>query len=196
MHAMQGIFTHTSKTVRKHTKAVDSDGPWMQEVARVQNEAQECMKNQDSDWLKLHEASKEFDLEWAAVQQAKEAENCKTTPDQQRIAHFDVCMQELLRQKADHSRSTGYGASNQCRTGAAKVNDAIKSYVKMKKRPKGQAEYSFNRSIGLHENVLFRADHSGFKLTHKDGINVLEAWGKKVCHTTSAVYPNHPDLQA
>ena len=72
--------------------------------------------------------------------------------------------------------------------GAKQLLEAIKKYKnKTSKRPRGPAEYRYNKSFEEKAKVRFRPEHSGFELSNSDGIIALQHWNK-ICKATTAVY--------
>ena len=55
-----------------------------------------------------------------------------------------------------------------------------KRCVESPKKPKGPAEFVFNRAVEAFGGVRYRAEHGGYELSNADGIKVLEAWDKIV----------------
>jgi hypothetical protein len=71
--------------------------------------------------------------------------------------------------------------------GAKKMLEELKQYVESPKKPKGPAEFVFNRAVEAFGGVRYRAEHGGYELSNADGIKVLEVWDK-IVGAVSLVY--------
>lgn len=181
MHASQGVFTHFSDSLRSRLHDIDKQGPWMKEVGKVM-EAAEQMIVKDDNWRVEHKASLEFDKQRIVLEKKKLAE--KDTNSVLKLSEEITTNKSV---KMEHAKTSEYGKNNLLRTGAKELLADIKKYLKSKK-PKGPAEYHFNRSIELHANVRYQAQHSGFELTNKDGLKALDKWDD-ICESTALSYP-------
>ena len=187
MHASQGIFTHFSDCLRGKLHAIDKDGQWMVHVHTVLTAAKQYLAgHQDDSWRINHMISQDYDKKRAVLAKKKD-----TATDLNSILKLSDEIANVKDVKQEHAKTSGYDQKNLLQAGAKETQQSIEKYLKSKK-PKGPAEYTFNRSIELHANIRFQAQHSGFELTNKDGIKVLAVWDK-VCKSTAMSYPHHLD---
>lgn len=196
MHAPQGVFTHTNDETCKVIQSIENNGPWMDSVRSVRDEAADILKT-DNDFNRLHQQSTSYDQAIKQKQKSKQfQQNQGQGTNQVLMAQYDAQIENLRTVKKEHSESTVYGRKTLLIRGAEEVVSAIKAYESSSKKYKGPAEYAFDSAQIHYGKASFNAQHGGKEMAHKHGIQVLENWSK-VADATIAVYTEeeNPQLQ-
>jgi hypothetical protein len=192
MHTPQGVCNHFRENVCTHLVRVDKEeGSWPREVKRVLEEAEAVI---DMDW----KADEKKQTNFHSSISRKETEIRSKQRDVARpsvIERAKVQLQKIREDLESHLIESGLGRHNQLRRGAEKVIKGIKVYMDPKsKKPKGKAEYVFNQAIPIFAKVNYRKEYGGYQLSHRDNIQVLQAWDK-VRVVVCAAFDDDPDYQ-
>jgi hypothetical protein len=116
-----------------------------------------------------------------------EDEKEKNIPNQELLKQHEDRILELRAEKKAYADNNEYGRKNMLVEGAKKMLEEIKQYKESTKKPKGPAEFVFNRSVEAFAGVRYRAEHGGYELSNADGIKVIEVWDK-IVDAVSRVY--------
>ena len=187
MHIPQGIMTHHSDGVRKGIRAAEAGNSWLKFVDTVQAEAEaliESIKAEDhnSDHRMMITYEKMLEQAQARLTTATNAH------DEDGIDDANADIADVMQRMDAYNTAKQYSQRVRKLNGAKQLLEAIKKYKnKTSKRPRGPAEYRYNKSFEEKAKVRFRPEHSGFELSNSDGIIALQHWNK-ICKATTAVY--------
>jgi hypothetical protein len=193
MHTPQGIGGHFRDNVRKELRSFDeTEGSWLQEVARVLEEAEAVM---GMDWKEAEK--KQSNLHSNISRKENEIRRKRKDGAVQAVIDWAEAQVQKLRQDLElHLIESGLGRRSQLCRGADTIVKGIKEYLDPKnKRPRGKAEYVYNQAIPIFANVKYRKEYGGTSLSHRDNMQVLAAWDK-VCKAVLVAFDGHPDQQA
>jgi hypothetical protein len=191
MHTPQGLMEHFLKNVRKKLIEADVDSVWHAEVQRVLQDVKAVAKMVN---VEHKEVMKRFNEATKKSRQVCSEMTRAGGARPTRLAELQQQQLELEEATAKHAEESGYSAKNQLINGAKELTTAIDHYLTKSKFPKGESEHAFDHGIPILGKVTYRDEFGGDKLTHRDGIQVLEIWNELV-DLVSSTYADDQERQ-
>lgn len=194
MHATQGVMTHLCDANREQLRWIDVQyGDWHEKILGIKQEVEDILKQPKTiEWKKLHREIGKLDRKIVQLALDIEKEEKKPRPNRNKIRCHEQSIRRHEETKEELANDDAYGPVNKTLCGAEIMKELIDDYMKPKcKKPRGPAEYVFNKGIEIYGRVRYRAEHSGYELSNSDGIKALAVWDD-ICGAVCRTYGDQP----
>lgn len=196
MHSPQGIFTHFCAEIRSQLRTIESNSRWAQQVQQAHESVKKRVEEKYPGYAEARKNSGRFRAAQRRFERQLAKEKGADTPNEQKIQDLEQKVDQAREMVRIHaSEMTNYGKENRIQEGIGRLLSSLDSYLEDKsKKPQGIGEFIFNKGIEMIGQVAFRPEHSGFELSHADGMKVLEKWSD-IADCVAKCYDNSDEAE-
>jgi hypothetical protein len=192
MHAPHGLVEHFLKNVRDEIKDLESESKFAKELAQVEKEVKKVSSADTVAHAGTNDKIKEYAKTIKKLHKKILDEYRKPVPNAQLISSLRADLKKTSEEQDEHMDESGAGKRNQLIAGAKFLATKIKSATKSESRiPMGKAEAVLDRAMPLFGQLSYRMEYGGRKLSHADGLKVLDIWDKIVDIVSSVYDPDN-----
>jgi hypothetical protein len=148
MHAPQGFMNHFFKAIRGTIQEREKHSEWQSQMKDVKKKVSEELTG-DKDYLRCQKEQLFFHQQikkWTVKLNDEKAKPLS----QQNQANIDAwrCLIQLKQEERKaHAMTSGHGHKQKVRDACTSFLELIEAYEASEKKPKGRAEFVFNRAI-------------------------------------------------